>query len=214
MKHVFESVIVPASVLIPIGAGLIKIVYKYPFAKPILIYLLFAGITDVVERILGLRHINNLPLLHFYTIVEYLFILKFFQSFVSDFRVLRVIWILFILFPFLSVLDFIFIQDIHEYNSYPRPIAALIVIGLCMYYFFNYTTQENKKPWVTMPINWIVTGLLIYFSSSLIYFAFLNLIAQQASDNLYFIFGGIHATLVLLMYLMVAVGFLQIKNEG
>lgn len=214
MNHLYVTVIVPATVLIPIGAGLIKTVYKDQPSKTILLYLLFAGVTDVAERIMGLHNVNNLPLLHFYTIAEYLFIIRFFQLSISEHRVSWIIWALFILFPLLSVFDFIFIQNIYEYNSYPRPISALIIIGLCMYYFLNYSNQENRIPWATIPANWIVTGLLIYFSSSFAYFAFLNLITQKASDNLYFIFGGIHATLVLLMYLMVAAGFLQVKNEG
>lgn len=184
-----------------------------------LLYLLFAGITDVVERILGIHHVNNLPLLHFYTIVEYLFIVRYFQLILNNSANSILIAILLIAFPILSILDFIFIQDIHQYNSYPRPIAAIIVIALCVYYFFRYSENEIKGPWLSVSSNWIAVGLMIYFSSSLFYFAFLNIISQKANQghhymNLYFIFGGIHATLVLLMYLMVAAGFLQVKNEG
>ncbi|QEC77567.1 hypothetical protein [Mucilaginibacter ginsenosidivorax] len=217
MKHIYVTVLVPATVLVPIGVGLIKTVYKDVPSKTMLLYLLFAGITDVVERILGVHHVNNLPLLHFYTIVEYLFIVRYFQLILNT-SSSKLFKISLIAFPVLSILDFIFIQDIHQYNSYPRPIAAIIIIAFCVYYFFRYSENEIKSHWFSVPSNWISAGLMIYFSSSLFYFAFLNIISQKANQgnhymNLYFIFGGVHATLVLLMYLMVAVGFLQVKNE-
>lgn len=118
-----------------------------------------------------------------------------------------------IAFPIFSILDLIFIQDIHKYNSYPRPIAALTIIALCLYYFYNYAAAENKQSWEKLPENWIVTGLLIYFCSSLFYFAFLNIIYETASRATYYFFGGVHATLVLFMYLLFTVGFIKLKNE-
>jgi hypothetical protein len=211
MKHIYEAIIVPASVLMPVSAGLVKTVYKDQPSKTILLYLLFAGVTDVVERILGTHHINNLPLLHFYTIVEYLFILRYFQLILNDQKTSKLITLMLILFPVFSILDFIFIQDIHQYNSYPRPIAAIIIIMLCMYYFFRYNDIEVKRPWSAVYLNWITFGLLIYFCSSLLYFAFINVI-YHLSLSAYFIFGAIHATLVLLMYLLFTAGFLRVKE--
>ncbi len=213
MKHIYEAIVVPVSVLIPITIGLVKKVYKDRPLKTILLYLLFAGITDVAERILGTHHVNNLPLLHFYTIAEYLFILRYFQLALNDSRVSKLIGLLLIIFPLFSIVDFIFIQDIHQYNSYPRPVAAIIIIMLCMYYFFRYSDIEIKTSWYIVPLNWITSGLLIYFCSSLFYFAFINVI-YHLSLSIYFIFGEIHATLVLLMYLLFTAGFFRQKNEG
>lgn len=178
-----------------------------------LFYLLFAALTEITSRVLGSHQINNLPLLHFYTIIEFLFILRFFQLALNASSVIRLTRWLMVIFTVFSIFNFIFIQSIHGFNSYPRSIAALIIIGFCLFYFFKYGGAENKKKWIYEPANWLVTGALIYFGSSLFYFAFLNLLNQSASPTVYFIFAYIHATLVMVMYFLFTIGFLYAKNE-
>lgn len=213
MKHVYVTVVVPAAVLIPLGIGLIRKSYKNKELKIIFFYLIFAGVTLIAERLLGIRHINNLPLLHFYTLVEFLFVLRFFRLVLNDLLVSRFIRILMYVFPIFGIVNFIFIQSIYKYNSYPRPIAALIIIALCMFYFSKRNESEYQESWVGDPLNWMISGLLVYFGSSLFHFAFLNILYENASLNIYFIFGTIHATLVMVMYLLFALGFLNAKNE-
>lgn len=213
MKHIYVIVIVPASILIPLSVGSIKKVYQNLPLKIIFLYLVFAAIIEILARLLGTHQINNLPLLHFYTIVEFLFILRFFQLTFNDPLVSRFTGWLMVIFPIFCVFDLIFIQSAYQFNSYPRPISALIIIGLCLFYFFKHSESENQKPWVDAPLNWMVTGLLVYFGSSLFHFAFLNVLNENVSENVYFIFGTIHATLVMVMYLLFTAGFLYAKNE-
>jgi len=213
MKYLYVTVIVPATVLVPLSTALIKKTFKQRYLKIIFLYLIFSGLSDLAERLLGIHHINNLPLLHFYTIVEFLFILRFFQLSFNDPLVSRLTGWLMVIFSGFCILDFIFIQSIYKFNSYPRPISALIIIGLCLFYFFKHSESENQKPWVDAPLNWMVTGLLVYFGSSLFHFAFLNVLNENVSENVYFIFGTIHATLVMVMYLLFTAGFLYAKNE-
>ena len=215
MKYIYAGIIVPASIIIPIGAGLIKRSHKHKRLKIIFFYLVFAGIIDIVERLLGSRHINNLPLLHFYTLVEFLFILRFFQLILNNLNLLayRLIAILMYLFSVFCIINFIFFQSIFQFNSYPRPIAALIIIGLSMFYFSSRGEPGDQLSWINDPLNWMVSGLLVYFGSSLFHFAFLNILYEKASLKVNFIFGTIHATLVMVMYLLFAVGFLNAKNE-
>lgn len=212
MKHVYVLLIVPATIIIPLLMGLIKGSYKQKGLKVIFLYLVFAGLTEVTERVLGAFDINNLPLLHFYTVVEFLFIMAFFRLALNK-AAIKAINIIMVAFPVLCLLDLVFIQSIFQYNTYPRPIAALIIIGFCLFYFFKRGEAENQSPWVTEPFNWIVTGLLVYFSSSLLHFAFLNIIYEKATREIYFLFGAIHATLVMVMYLLFAVGFSNAKNN-
>lgn len=212
MKYIYEGVVVPASVIIPISAGLIT-GYKRDYLKVILFYLIFAGIIDVMEEIIGGYHINNLPLLHFYTIIEFLCLLRFFQLVFHDALCTSIIGIIAVAFSIFAILDMLFIQSIYSFNSYPRPIAALIIAGLCLFYFFKKGESENSESWINDPLNWVVTGLLLYFGSSFFHFAFLNVMYEKASLKVNLIFGAIHATLVMVMYLLFAAGFLYAKNQ-
>lgn len=213
MKHYYVSLIVPVSVVIPIVIAVVNKSYQRNNLKPILNYLLFAALTEVISISLATHGINNLPLLHLYTIGEFLFILRFFQLISKEPGARRLlVWIM-ALFTAFCIADLIFLQSIFQYNSYPRPLGALIIIALCMSYFLKNTTTENQKPWVTEPLNWMVTGLLVYFGSSLFHFAFLNVIADNASRNVSYLLGTIHATLVMVMYLLFAIGFWHAKND-
>jgi len=213
MQLFYIAIIVPALVLLPIVAGLIIKVYKTSSFKIILFYLVFSGITNVAERLLGMRHINNLPLLHVYTIIEFLFIMRFFQLALNHPATVRLAGWLMVIFPIFGIINFVFIQDIHRFNSYPRPVAALIIIAFCLFYFLKYSETENQKSWVYYPLTWIVSGLLVYFGSSLFYFAFLNVLIEKVSSAVAYLFVTIHATLVMVMYLLFTTGFLYAKNE-
>ncbi len=115
-------------------------------------------------------------------------------------------------FSLFAVLNFIFLQDVHSFNSYPRTVDALAIIALCLIYFYNYNESYNQTPWHRHSSNWIVSGLLIYFGSSIMHFAFLDLLYKHATLNVNYIFGDIHATLVMIMYLFIAIGFNYAKT--
>ncbi len=214
MKYLFAGIIVPAAVIIPIAAAILKKSYQELTLRIILHYLLFSGLINIAERILGNNKINNLPLLHLYTIGENLVILYFFylvfkrQTFLK-----KVISVLMATFTLFALTNMFVIQGIYQYNSYSRPISSLIIIGLCMCYFLSQTTVDQQQSWFQNPLNWIITGLLIYFGSSLFHFAFLNVISERANLRYYFLMGNIHAGLVLVMYLLFTMGFINGKRR-
>src|ERR1700749_1934769 len=108
MKHVYVLLIVPATILIPLLTALFKQGYKKQGLAIIFAYLVFAGCTEIAERILGSYDINNLPLLHFYTVAEFLFIAAFFRVVMKDPREIRVINILMAAFVVFSLIDLLF----------------------------------------------------------------------------------------------------------
>lgn len=211
MKHLYVTLIVPAAVAIPLVAGLYNKVYSNKPLRIIFFYLLFSGISDLVARTLGVRGINNLPLLHIYTLIEFLIMMAYFHNGLKlagspQFTIITV------LFTLLTILNFVFIQDIYHYNSYPRSIAALVIICYSIQFFIK-KSQLPQRSWRTEPANWVVGGIMVYFCNSFLYFAFLNVINELASLSIYFFLGGLHATFVLLMYLLISIGFLVYKHE-
>lgn len=209
MKYLFAGVIVPAAVIIPVAAAVISKSYRQPLLRVICSYLVFSGLINIAERIMGHYKINNLPLLHLYTIGECLFIMYFFYGvFQFKDRIGKsILWAMFI-FTAYALVNMFFIQGIYQHNSYVRPVGSLLINGLCLYYFFSQTRAIHSTSWISEPINWMVTGFLVYFGSSLFHFAFLNIISEKASMQVYFLLGTIHASLVLVMYLLFTAGFI------
>lgn len=212
MKHVYVTLIVPLCVLIPLMAGFRNRAYTDRALTFIFYYLLFVALIAIPLRLLGSRNINTLPLLHSYTIIEFMMISCFFVKVLDRFYKNYIVGTAFI-FSVACIINAIYIQNPFSYNSYSRPVAAGIIILYCMLYFLAESKQSTETHIMKHSRSWIVTGLLIYFCSSIFYFAFLNLLNSSTKPDLYFLMGKIHASLVLIMYILFSQGFLLYKYE-
>jgi hypothetical protein len=211
LAYLYMGVIVPASVIIPIAFAIVK--YRH-INKPLSIifwYLLFAGVVNACAAFLAFRHINNLPLLHVYTIAEFLFLSLFFYRFTGRPPLRQLILGCLLLFPLYGIVNFIFIQGLHVFNSYTRPVEAILLIVFSLVYFYIQSVDNHNGTWHTQPETWIVIGILIYFSSSLVQFSFSNVVSSLVSKDIKLFIWATHATLVLIMYLLFAVGFAKCK---
>lgn len=211
LAFLYMGVIVPASVIIPIVFAIVKYRHINKPLSTIFWYLLFAGVVNACAAFLAFRHINNLPLLHVYTIVEFLFLGLFFYQFTERPKIKKLILGGILLFPVYGFINFAFIQNLHVFNSYTRPVEAILLIIFSLVYFYIKTVENHNYTWHTRPETWIIIGILIYFSSSLVQFSFSNVVSSLVSRNIKLMIWAIHATLVLIMYLLFAVGFAKCK---
>ncbi|HYC29801.1 MAG TPA: hypothetical protein VEB42_13305, partial [Chitinophagaceae bacterium] len=85
---------------------------------------------------------------------------------------------------------------------------GFIIGGLAMIFFFRQLNADAKYPETVL---WINAGLLLYFSGSFLLFLFFEVLANNRSaNNLAWV---LHATLVLLMYILFAIGFIRAKKQ-
>jgi hypothetical protein len=210
LTFLYTAFVVPGSVIIPIVIALTRYRYLNKSLKSVLVYLLVAGIGNGVAAILANKRINNLPVLHVYTMFE-LVLLGLFFYYIMEGNWKRVALGMILLFPPLCVVNFLFIQDLHVFNSYTRPVAAILLILFSILYFYNRTSVDQEVPLLQQPETWMVTGMLIYFSSALVQFSLSNVVSNMASRDTRLLIWAIHASLVLLMYLLFAVGFTKCR---
>lgn len=204
----FQGVFVPLSTLIPIVLCIIKYGHLNKPLKIIFAYLIFAFIINIAGSIMADHRINNLPLLHLYTIGEYLFIACFFLVQFKNKMLRRVIICLMIIFPAVCICNFIFIQNIHSFNTYTRPIEAILILSFCARYLFA-KSQLLNLPLLSFAETWVAAGLLFYFSSSLFQFVFSNYVSYHAPLVTRELIWDIHASFVLFMYALFSKGILQ-----
>jgi hypothetical protein len=211
---IYTGIIVPAAVLIPIGIATYKIKYASRSLKTIWYYLLMDGCTNILASVLADFRINNLPVLHIFTILELLFLGYFYLSILKDKTANSVVKYVIAIFPVFCVINFTFFQSIYHFNTNARPVEALIIMA-CSLAYFAQTNDEDTK-WSLNPINWINTGLLVYFSGALFIFSFSNLVVSHMSKKYFAIntlMWNIHATLLLIMYLLIAKGFSKCRKH-
>lgn len=201
LSYIYQGDIVPACTLIPITAG---IIYYKRIDKPlrvIVAYLSIALLINIAGILMAAYSINNLPLLHFYTIFELLAVMLYYKYAFANKRMDRRITIIMIVYPILCILNFVFLQSIHEFNTYTRPLEALIAIMFSGIYLAGQYPLDKDGP-AQNPGRWIAGGFLMYFFSSLFQFIFSNVISHSAPKHIKLLIWNIHATFVLIMYLL------------
>ena len=209
LSNLYQSIIVPASTLLPIIAGLIW--YK-KLNKPLhtlVAYLIIALLINIGGIIMAQLHKNNLPLLHFYTMFELLAVMLYYRYAFNTKLANKWTTVIMILYPVYCIINFTFFQSIYQFNTYTRPLEAIIIIVFSGIYLNSQNTFENKKM-INNAGRWVASGFLLYFCGSLFQFIFSNLISHHASKPIKMLIWNLHDTFVLIMYVCF---FLAIKNE-
>lgn len=212
LSFLFQGIIVPTSVSIPLVMALAKYRVAPLPLRTILVYLIIAGITNGVAAALAFHHTNNLPLLHIYTIIELIVLGTFFYQLFNNQVVKKWVLVVIGLFSLFCIINLSFIQHLYSFNTYTRSLEAIILIVFSALYFYLQINRNTWTRWSDKPETWIVIGIMLYFSSALIQFSFSNIVSKRVSFNTKMIIWNIHASLVLIMYLLFAAGFAKCKK--
>jgi hypothetical protein len=211
MHYFYTGVIVPASVILPIGAA----VYAYrQLEKPhkiLLFYLVIAGIIDVMASYMAHHKINNLWLLHIYTAIEAVLLLWYYKMALNDNTLRRVIPYLMVLFPIVCAVNIFWGQGVYRINTYTRPVEALMLIFMGIVYFLERSHEPVvARKGLAASMTWINAGLLFYMSASLFFFAFSNFLHTGQFFSIFIIIC--HSTFIVIMYLLFMIGFLKCRS--
>jgi hypothetical protein len=202
--------LVPCSVCLPLFIAFSRYRHLHVAMKVIVLYLLLSGLVSILSIAISNNGINNMPLLHIYTVAEFVLILLFFRvtsiAGVSK-RTFALISLLFIL---LNIVNILFLQNLFTYNSYSRTMEAIIIMVFSLQLFYRLIGNEDVLRLRDSGITWINSGIFLYFSGSFILFFFSEFLSKEFM--FYKIAWVVHAILVLFMYLLFAAGFLFYKK--
>lgn len=207
-SYLFMGYIVPASTLVPILAGFIYYKKINKALRVLLIYLCISLVVNFAGNILAAQGKNNLPLLHIYTILELVSVLFYYKYAFSDKKVNFWTRIIVVLFPIVCILNFTFVQSLFEFNTYTRPLEAVIIIFFSGLYLASQNSDQEE---LSVSGRWVASGFLIYFCSSLFQFVFSNVVSRHTPQFTKLIIWNLHAVFVLIMYLFF---YLAIRNES
>ena len=211
LSFFYQSYVVYAATLIPVITGL---VYYKQLNKPVKTLLLYVSVSLVINisaYIMGRLTKNNLPLLHFYTIFELVTVSVYYKRAFATKTANRWIIPIIIIYPVLCIINFSFFQSLYEFNTYTRPLGAIIIILYSGIYISWQQARLKNQQFTSHWGNWVAAGFLLYFCGSFFQFIFSNLISHYASHFVKMTIWNIHATLVIIMYLFF---FKAIKNAG
>ncbi|MCH8904562.1 MAG: hypothetical protein IIA45_11685 [Bacteroidetes bacterium] len=193
--------IAAGSILVPITLSLVKF-GKLTFPLKLLsTYLFLTMVLDIIVIFLARQGINNLFLFHLHTVLEVTAISLIYLQWFSNRRLWKIIIGTFVLlFSVFAVIDVVFIEGVHTFNSYPRGIAAVYFLSLCVALFLQMLSTLNVRQLERSSLFWINTGILIYAPGTLFLFIVSNYTLGNTDDQYWII----HSILNLLLNLSFA----------
>lgn len=135
--------------------------------------LLWSFLIEISAKIFIQLEINNLPLLHLYTLGEFLLWSLFYQKVLlkrSATRKLSNYFIFGILLLLIS--NSLFIEDIWGFNSYAKTLVSSLIIGYAIFYQARLLNEASPEGSASLTL--INSGVLIYYTGSFLIFLFSN----------------------------------------
>lgn len=206
----YLGVVVPASVVIPF----IPAVTRYSvFPRELKIlswFLLIDFVANGINSVLGYNGINNMPVMHTYTFIEFAILAIFYRAVFADPKMSRVINWLIPAFFAICVLNVLFFQDIFTFCTYTKSIEALLMVIFGILLFMRDLDSIGGDKNVNAVLAYANTGIMIYFSGSFLWFAVCNLV--PGNSFLAIIMWSLHGTLLIVFYILTALTLWKYKK--
>jgi len=210
-EYIFMDLLAPACILVPLFTAVVHYRYLTAEARVLFLYLVVDALVSIASSALAYHHVPNMPLYHFATMVDTVLLLYFFSMVFAGKRWAGSLTVVMYLFPLLAVGNLLFLQPLFSFNSYMLSLKSILVISLCFLYWWQYEPVAGKA-WKQIPLHWIVSGLLLYFSSAFLLFTFSDFIISVSSRTVSIVLWNIHAGLSVMMFLLLAIGFSKYKT--
>ncbi len=174
--------------------------------KRLFVLLVVILITELISNILWYLRINNLPVFHFYTIVEFLLILNIYRNELTRLFSKTFFILLSLGYIMFAITNMLFLQDLGTFNSNTTTVMGLVVIFLALSYFYALLKEMKYSSLENNPMFWLNSGFLIYFSSSLILFYINNNMFKESTEASYLVWG-LHAiiNIVLIIFYTITI---------
>jgi hypothetical protein len=196
-----------ASLIIPICAGVLAFKNLNGVFKTLFYFFCFSVFIEIGAEWLAYFHKNNMPLLHFFTIPEFLVYLYVFIAnvdFISNKRLLIFGGLLGI---FLTAFTDIYLfEGLFKFNSVTRSFESIILLFFALLHFYLFFKFKSEKiAWVE-PMFWFSLSIIVYFSLNLFFFMLANLF--QVINGLPIAFGSkMHSVFNTISNILFAISF-------
>ena len=160
-------------------------VYKRlsPELKTFALFIFLSGLIEAISKALWFYSLNNMPLLHVYVAVGFLLLGLFYKKVLEGFIDSMVMWIVIIGFLVFTTINSLFVQTIFTFNSYALTVESILIaiFSLSTYMLMLNDIVRKNRQHLVKSLNWINSGLFIYYASSLVIFFYSDLIEKAFS---------------------------------
>ncbi len=200
-----------ASVLIPVSAGFIYYNnLKRPF-RILFYFFCFSFFIEIGAEIMARFYRNSMPLLHFFTVPEFLMFLYVFLTFFMSTKNRNALFYCGLASILIfALLDMFFWDGPYKFNSVARSFESLVLVLLSLVFYFTLFKEHVEISAWKLPMFWFSTSVLIYFSLNLFFFMLANLL--HLIDGSPFSFGNqMHSIVNIFANTLFAISFRCIR---
>lgn len=140
----------------------------------------FLFITLLIEGSISLgwvkgNNVNN-AIYNFFTVLEFTVYLFTLSEIIKNKRVKQIIRIFIYVYIPLALGNIIFIQKIYGFPLLTYALGCLVIVTVCIYYFFELFQAPKSVTLTRQPAFWICSGLLFFYCCSFPLFGPINLV--------------------------------------
>ncbi|MBI4810793.1 MAG: hypothetical protein HY800_05010 [Ignavibacteriales bacterium] len=160
----------PCSIAIPFLFGFVKYGRLENDLRLIVIFLGFEIFFQIFVATTALMGIKNLWIIHFYTIIEYTFLIIIFLQWQRNLLIRRLMFFSIPLIIALAIFDIVRLENLNMFNTYTRPISSILVLGVLGLTLFEFnkesTTLLSRNPrfWMVPPVFVATTMTITVFA--------------------------------------------------
>jgi hypothetical protein len=147
--------------------------------RRLMYFLIWNLLIEVAARLFIIKGINNLPLLHVYTVGEFILFSWFYKSLISKpgwFR--NKFWVIVSGVTIFMIANSLIFHLGGDYNSTSKTVAQVIIISYAVLYFYNLTNIQTISKNDSKGLSLVNSAVLIYYSGSLFIFMFSQAIRE------------------------------------
>ncbi len=202
----------PFFLIPPVLLGILN--FRKHSGKLIFIYLLvfLAAFTFLISFVLWKKGINNLFILHFYTIFEFLLLSLYYYIELKGFIIKKLYIAVVAAFVIFSIANSVFLEPLTVNNTYARAVESLILISFSITVFYRIVKEARILKLEESPVFWINSAVLLYFSGNLFLFTFSNyvLTMTQGTGMQVWVF---HSLFQNIYYTLITVGLWKARKN-
>ena len=132
------------------------------------------------------NHLSTAKLYSYFSVFEFIFYFFVFYHEISGIKARKIIRYLTVGYPILFFINIFFYQT-EGFHSITYSLGCLLVVSLCIYYFFELFQATHSLVLTREPAFWICTGLLFFYCCTFPFFALTNFLTSIPSiimDNM------------------------------
>jgi hypothetical protein len=163
-----------------IAISLLTSILSYPKRRTANLYLkvfpFYLCITFIIECVGNYRWSHRLSTATLYSlfgVFEFAFYFFVLHQLIKGKTAKKIVRYVMVGYPILFLINILFVQTA-GFHSITYSIGCLIVVSICIYYFFELFQATHSTNLLNEPPFWICTGLLFFYCCTFPYFALSN----------------------------------------